>query len=190
MCIIAAASDAREEVSFCFILNITWCSFRYYRLRTNSVWMNNNDILCFISVKLGQLHISQVTNNKAPHIMVVDNGFAETRVSLLVSVHLMSWFLCFSLPLNILPKENNMYSQLFILQYWIVPLFICSEADILHHDKQYEPFYSSFVALSAHYITTVCGQSTYLSFPLHVIHAVLTSSEQTPAGSQCNVCVV
>lgn len=38
---------------------------------------------------------------------------------------------------------------------------IHSEADILHHDKQYEPFYSSFVALSAHYITTVCGQSKY-----------------------------
>lgn len=36
-----------------------------------------------------------------------------------------------------------------------------SESDILHHDKQYEPFYSSFVALSAHYITTVCGQSMY-----------------------------
>ncbi|XP_069096233.1 E3 ubiquitin-protein ligase UBR4 isoform X5 [Pleurodeles waltl] len=33
-----------------------------------------------------------------------------------------------------------------------------SESEILHHDKQYEPFYSSFVALSTHYITTVCGQ--------------------------------
>uniref|UniRef100_A0A8C5JL81 Ubiquitin protein ligase E3 component n-recognin 4 n=1 Tax=Junco hyemalis TaxID=40217 RepID=A0A8C5JL81_JUNHY len=32
-----------------------------------------------------------------------------------------------------------------------------SESEILHHDKQYEPFYSSFVALSTHYITTVCG---------------------------------
>uniref|UniRef100_A0A8D2M8Y4 UBR-type domain-containing protein n=1 Tax=Zonotrichia albicollis TaxID=44394 RepID=A0A8D2M8Y4_ZONAL len=31
------------------------------------------------------------------------------------------------------------------------------ESEILHHDKQYEPFYSSFVALSTHYITTVCG---------------------------------
>lgn len=39
--------------------------------------------------------------------------------------------------------------------------FFYSESDILHHDKQYEPFYSSFVALSAHYITTVCGQSMY-----------------------------
>uniref|UniRef100_A0A673LQI7 E3 ubiquitin-protein ligase UBR4-like n=1 Tax=Sinocyclocheilus rhinocerous TaxID=307959 RepID=A0A673LQI7_9TELE len=37
-------------------------------------------------------------------------------------------------------------------------LFFYSESEILHHDKQYEPFYSSFVALSAHYITTVCGQ--------------------------------
>lgn len=45
-------------------------------------------------------------------------------------------------------------------------VFSCSESDILHHDKQYEPFYSSFVALSAHYITTVCGQSTYLSLSL------------------------
>lgn len=35
----------------------------------------------------------------------------------------------------------------------------CSESEILHHDKQYEPFYSSFVALSTHYITTVCGLS-------------------------------
>ncbi|KAG8431951.1 hypothetical protein GDO86_019058 [Hymenochirus boettgeri] len=33
-----------------------------------------------------------------------------------------------------------------------------SESEILHHDKQYEPFYSSFVALSTHYITTVCSQ--------------------------------
>ncbi|XP_072282665.1 E3 ubiquitin-protein ligase UBR4 isoform X6 [Pyxicephalus adspersus] len=33
-----------------------------------------------------------------------------------------------------------------------------SESEILHHDKQYEPFYSSFVALSTHYITTVCNQ--------------------------------
>ncbi|XP_078094991.1 E3 ubiquitin-protein ligase UBR4 isoform X5 [Mustelus asterias] len=35
---------------------------------------------------------------------------------------------------------------------------INSEKQILHHDKQYEPFYSSFVALSAHYISTVCAQ--------------------------------
>ncbi|KAK7896704.1 hypothetical protein WMY93_022029 [Mugilogobius chulae] len=40
----------------------------------------------------------------------------------------------------------------------LVGSIINSETDILHHDKQYEPFYSSFVALSAHYITTVCGQ--------------------------------
>ncbi|TWW56459.1 E3 ubiquitin-protein ligase UBR4 [Takifugu flavidus] len=40
----------------------------------------------------------------------------------------------------------------------LIGSIINSEADILHHDKQYEPFYSSFVALSAHYITTVCGQ--------------------------------
>ncbi|KAM5132251.1 E3 ubiquitin-protein ligase UBR4 [Mantella aurantiaca] len=33
-----------------------------------------------------------------------------------------------------------------------------SESEILHHDKQYEPFYSSFMALSTHYITTVCNQ--------------------------------
>ncbi|XP_075046927.1 E3 ubiquitin-protein ligase UBR4 isoform X4 [Mixophyes fleayi] len=33
-----------------------------------------------------------------------------------------------------------------------------SESEILHHDKQYEPFYSSFVALSTHYIVTVCNQ--------------------------------
>ncbi|XP_063173479.1 E3 ubiquitin-protein ligase UBR4 [Candoia aspera] len=32
-----------------------------------------------------------------------------------------------------------------------------SASEILHHDKQYEPFYSSFVALATHYITTVCG---------------------------------
>uniref|UniRef100_A0A8D2L812 Ubiquitin protein ligase E3 component n-recognin 4 n=1 Tax=Varanus komodoensis TaxID=61221 RepID=A0A8D2L812_VARKO len=32
-----------------------------------------------------------------------------------------------------------------------------SESEILHHDKQYEPFYSSFVALATHYITSVCG---------------------------------
>lgn len=38
-------------------------------------------------------------------------------------------------------------------------LLHCSESEILHHDKQYEPFYSSFVALSTHYITTVCGLS-------------------------------
>ncbi|EPQ18169.1 E3 ubiquitin-protein ligase UBR4 [Myotis brandtii] len=31
------------------------------------------------------------------------------------------------------------------------------ESEILHHEKQYEPFYSSFVALSTHYITTVCS---------------------------------
>uniref|UniRef100_W5MAW8 Ubiquitin protein ligase E3 component n-recognin 4 n=1 Tax=Lepisosteus oculatus TaxID=7918 RepID=W5MAW8_LEPOC len=40
----------------------------------------------------------------------------------------------------------------------LVGSIINSESEILHHDKQYEPFYSSFVALSAHYITTVCGQ--------------------------------
>ncbi|XP_077460740.1 E3 ubiquitin-protein ligase UBR4 isoform X2 [Stigmatopora argus] len=40
----------------------------------------------------------------------------------------------------------------------LIGSIINSESDILHHDKQYEPFYSSFVALSAHYITTVCGQ--------------------------------
>ncbi|KAM6976924.1 E3 ubiquitin-protein ligase UBR4 [Aplochiton taeniatus] len=40
----------------------------------------------------------------------------------------------------------------------LIGSIIHSELDILHHDKQYEPFYSSFVALSAHYITTVCGQ--------------------------------
>lgn len=41
----------------------------------------------------------------------------------------------------------------------LCPLLLCSESEILHHDKQYEPFYSSFVALSTHYITTVCGLS-------------------------------
>lgn len=41
----------------------------------------------------------------------------------------------------------------------VCPLLHCSESEILHHDKQYEPFYSSFVALSTHYITTVCGLS-------------------------------
>nr|XP_023697265.1 E3 ubiquitin-protein ligase UBR4 [Paramormyrops kingsleyae] len=40
----------------------------------------------------------------------------------------------------------------------LVGSIINSASEILHHDKQYEPFYSSFVALSAHYITTVCGQ--------------------------------
>ncbi|CAB1330321.1 unnamed protein product [Coregonus sp. 'balchen'] len=40
----------------------------------------------------------------------------------------------------------------------LIGSIINSESEILHHDKQYEPFYSSFVALSAHYITTVCGQ--------------------------------
>uniref|UniRef100_A0A8C5WBA2 Ubiquitin protein ligase E3 component n-recognin 4 n=1 Tax=Leptobrachium leishanense TaxID=445787 RepID=A0A8C5WBA2_9ANUR len=40
----------------------------------------------------------------------------------------------------------------------LVGSVIESESEILHHDKQYEPFYSSFVALSTHYITTVCSQ--------------------------------
>ncbi|XP_069467171.1 E3 ubiquitin-protein ligase UBR4 isoform X2 [Ambystoma mexicanum] len=40
----------------------------------------------------------------------------------------------------------------------LLSAIIESEAEILQHDKQYEPFYSSFVALSTHYITTVCGQ--------------------------------
>ncbi|XP_028980055.2 E3 ubiquitin-protein ligase UBR4 isoform X4 [Esox lucius] len=40
----------------------------------------------------------------------------------------------------------------------LIGSIINSESEILHHDKQYEPFYSSFVALSTHYITTVCGQ--------------------------------
>ncbi|XP_064423992.1 E3 ubiquitin-protein ligase UBR4 [Latimeria chalumnae] len=40
----------------------------------------------------------------------------------------------------------------------LVGSIINSESQILHHDKLYEPFYSSFVALSSHYITTVCGQ--------------------------------
>uniref|UniRef100_A0A8C2GSI0 Ubiquitin protein ligase E3 component n-recognin 4 n=1 Tax=Cyprinus carpio TaxID=7962 RepID=A0A8C2GSI0_CYPCA len=40
----------------------------------------------------------------------------------------------------------------------LIGSIINSESEVLHHDKQYEPFYSSFVALSAHYITTVCGQ--------------------------------
>ncbi|KAJ8017247.1 hypothetical protein DPEC_G00015820 [Dallia pectoralis] len=40
----------------------------------------------------------------------------------------------------------------------LIGSIINSESEILHHDKRYEPFYSSFVALSAHYITTVCGQ--------------------------------
>ncbi|XP_031761327.1 E3 ubiquitin-protein ligase UBR4 isoform X1 [Xenopus tropicalis] len=40
----------------------------------------------------------------------------------------------------------------------LVASVIESESEILHHDKQYEPFYSSFVALSTHYITTVCSQ--------------------------------
>ncbi|XP_027698525.1 E3 ubiquitin-protein ligase UBR4 isoform X2 [Vombatus ursinus] len=39
----------------------------------------------------------------------------------------------------------------------LVASVIESELEILHHDKQYEPFYSSFVALSTHYITTVCS---------------------------------
>ncbi|XP_055978695.1 E3 ubiquitin-protein ligase UBR4 isoform X1 [Sorex fumeus] len=39
----------------------------------------------------------------------------------------------------------------------LVASVIESESEILHHDKQYEPFYSSFVALSTHYITTVCS---------------------------------
>ncbi|XP_063293132.1 E3 ubiquitin-protein ligase UBR4 isoform X8 [Pelobates fuscus] len=40
----------------------------------------------------------------------------------------------------------------------LVGSVIESESEILLHDKQYEPFYSSFVALSTHYITTVCSQ--------------------------------
>lgn len=47
-------------------------------------------------------------------------------------------------------------------------IFLSSESEILHHDKQYEPFYSSFVALSAHYITTVCGQSKCLLSHLYM----------------------
>uniref|UniRef100_A2AN08-4 Isoform 4 of E3 ubiquitin-protein ligase UBR4 n=1 Tax=Mus musculus TaxID=10090 RepID=A2AN08-4 len=39
----------------------------------------------------------------------------------------------------------------------LVASVIESESEILHHEKQYEPFYSSFVALSTHYITTVCS---------------------------------
>ncbi|XP_039612074.1 E3 ubiquitin-protein ligase UBR4 isoform X4 [Polypterus senegalus] len=39
----------------------------------------------------------------------------------------------------------------------LVGAIVNSESQILQHDKQYEPFYSSFVALSAHYISTVCG---------------------------------
>lgn len=45
------------------------------------------------------------------------------------------------------------------VQLTSLPFPSCSESEILHHDKQYEPFYSSFVALSTHYITTVCGLS-------------------------------
>lgn len=43
----------------------------------------------------------------------------------------------------------------------LVASVIESESEILHHEKQYEPFYSSFVALSTHYITTVCSLSEY-----------------------------
>jgi hypothetical protein len=43
----------------------------------------------------------------------------------------------------------------------LVVHFPCSESEILHHEKQHEPFYSSFVALSTHYITTVCSLSKY-----------------------------
>ncbi|KAM9298998.1 E3 ubiquitin-protein ligase UBR4 [Gastrophryne carolinensis] len=40
----------------------------------------------------------------------------------------------------------------------LLTAIIESESEILQHDKQSEPFYSSFMALSTHYITTVCGQ--------------------------------
>ncbi|XP_075462125.1 E3 ubiquitin-protein ligase UBR4 isoform X4 [Ascaphus truei] len=40
----------------------------------------------------------------------------------------------------------------------LVSSVIDSASEIVRHDKQYEPFYSSFVALSSHYIATVCSQ--------------------------------
>lgn len=58
---------------------------------------------------------------------------------------------------------------------WDISLVIYSESEIIHHDKQYEPFYSSFVALSAHYITTVCGQSKYYLFLLWIVSKLTES---------------
>jgi len=55
--------------------------------------------------------------------------------------------------------ESKMSCKLQFIDCYRFSLLFYSESEILHHDKQYEPFYSSFVALSAHYITTVCGQS-------------------------------
>ncbi|XP_078741003.1 E3 ubiquitin-protein ligase UBR4-like, partial [Lampetra fluviatilis] len=47
----------------------------------------------------------------------------------------------------------------------LVASIVKSEAQILHHDKAYEPFYSSFVALSAHYIASVCSQLPSTALP-------------------------
>lgn len=78
-------------------------------------------------------------------------------------------------------QDSSAIKIIFDIIKWDIRLVICSESDILHHDKQYEPFYSSFVALSAHYITTVCGQSMYLSFSL-IINKLLLSFSKI---SQC-----
>ena len=36
--------------------------------------------------------------------------------------------------------------------------FIFSESDILKHEDVYEPFYASFVSLSAHYLSAAAGE--------------------------------
>ena len=41
-------------------------------------------------------------------------------------------------------------------------LFLFSERDILSHDEEYEPFYSSFVALASHYLSASAGDGTYI----------------------------
>ncbi len=42
-----------------------------------------------------------------------------------------------------------------------MPFF--SESELLHHDGEYEGFYSTFVALSTHHITTFAAQGKFLT---------------------------
>jgi len=44
--------------------------------------------------------------------------------------------------------------------YYIGILF--SEAELLKHEDEYEAFYSSFVALSAHYLSASAGDGSYM----------------------------
>lgn len=53
--------------------------------------------------------------------------------------------------------------------------FFFSEADILEHEEQFEPFYSSFVALAAHYLShsLAAGKYTLVQMSSHKIRLVL-----------------